>query len=177
MTNNLNFRQNKIARYACWIATLIASFVVQSAQAETPAEFARRFSKFKFVFHAKVQEPQVFLQTRSGDCDDFATLAADELKKSGYTSRLFAIRMKGETHVVCYVPEAKGYLDYNNRAAANPLVSTSGSLQDIASKVADSFDRRWVSAYEFSYAKKTKWLVDTIVMNKTEEKGLLATYF
>ena len=177
MTNKLSFRLNKKTRYACWMAGLLAAFVAQSVHAETPAEFASRFSNFEFVFHEKIQDPQVFLSTRSGDCDDFATLAAVELKKGGHTPRLFAVRMKGETHVICYVPEANAYLDYNNRAAPNPLVPTDGSLQDIARKVSDSFGRNWIAAYEFSYAEKTKWLVNTIVMNKTEERGILATVF
>jgi len=83
--------------------------------------------------------------------------------------------MKGETHVVCYVPAMQSYLDYNNRSAQNPLVSSDGSLRDIADKVARSFGRDWLSAYEFSYRQKVKWLVNTILFNKPAQKTLVAS--
>jgi hypothetical protein len=132
MTNKSNFNAPKIGRCAFWIAGLLSAIFSQITHAETPAEFARNFAEFKFVYHTQVQDPDVFLQTKSGDCDDYATLAAAVLKKSGYTPRLFAVRMKGETHVVCYVPEKGSYLDYNNRAATDPLVSCGDAIQTIA---------------------------------------------
>src|SRR5438067_937656 len=81
----------------------------------TPEKFAHYFSDFEFKFHAEVQDHDVFLRTKSGDCDDFATVAAEVLAEKGFTPRMIAVRMKGETHVICYVDEAKGYLDYNTR--------------------------------------------------------------
>jgi hypothetical protein len=157
------------------LITLGLLFSIESSRAETPEQFARKFSQFSFCFHAEVQDPRVFLSTKSGDCDDFAILAAETLAKSGYETRLLAVRMKGETHVVCYVPAVKGYLDYNNRAAANPLVYCDGSLQCIAGNVARSFKRNWVSAYEFSYRQKVKWLVNNIFFNRPTAGTLLAT--
>lgn len=162
-------------RGACFFTLIALITLVVSAEklyAETPESFARQFADFKYNFHAEVQDPRIFVASKSGDCDDFATLAADTLTRSGYTPRLFAIRMKGETHVVCYIPEAKGYLDYNMRAADQPLVPCENSLQDISNKVALSFNREWISAYEFSYREKTKWLVDNIVKNR--QNNLLA---
>ena len=175
MTHKLYFRGAKFGRHTFWIASLITSFFVQTTSAETPAQFAHKFAGFKFAYHTKVQEPNIFLQTQSGDCDDYATLAADVLRKSGYKPRLFAVRMKGETHVVCYVPETKSYLDYNNRTAENPLVPCDGTVRDIAGKVASSFGRNWLAAYEFSYREKIKWLVNTVVQNDAGQKALLAT--
>ncbi len=63
----------------------------------TPEKFARLFAGFAYKFHAEVQPHDVFLDTKSGDCDDFATVAADVLQRRGYTPRMIAIRMKGET--------------------------------------------------------------------------------
>lgn len=168
------FRKIAPARPIAWIAALVI-FSQQSIHAETPEQFVRNFAQFKFSYHEKIQDPQVFLSTKSGDCDDFATLAAVALAKSGYTTRLFAVRMKGETHVVCYVPKAQSYLDYNNRADRNPLVTSDGSLRDVADKVAESFGRDWLAAYEFSYREKMKWLVNTILHNKSVVRPLIAS--
>src|SRR5687767_2893421 len=81
----------------------------------TPKKFAAYFRDFEFKFHSEVQSPDIFLATRSGDCDDFSTLAAAVLRDRGYTPRLITVRMPGVTHVVCYIEETKSYLDYNNR--------------------------------------------------------------
>jgi len=136
-----------------------------SSNAETPEHFAHRFANFKFEFHAEVQDPLVFLKTKKGDCDDFATLADDALTREGYTTHLIAIRMPGETHVVLYVDEAHGYLDYNYRSAKHPCLSSDGSLKHIATQVAASFHLPWPAVYEFNYYRKMKHLVTDIVMN------------
>jgi hypothetical protein len=131
----------------------------------TPERFAEFFSDFKFKFHDDVQDPQVFLNSKSGDCDDYATVAADVLESRGFTPRLIAIRMKGETHVICYIEETKSYLDYNCRKDLNKTVPCGGDITEIARSVADSFGKDWVATYEFTYSKKekVKRLVDQIV--------------
>ncbi len=174
MRKRSNFRDPKIARIACWITGIFTALFLQTAFSETPEHFLKSFAKFKFVYHEKVQDPEVFLATGSGDCDDFATLAARVLNQSGYSTELYAIRMEGETHVVCYVPAIKGYLDYNNRSDANAVVSCDGSLNDIAGKVSRSFGRNWRSAYQFSYRQKIKWLVNTIIINPLSAETLIA---
>ena len=174
MAKTIYFTGIKNFRPTVYLVVFIIALVARTASAETPEHFAHNFADFKFVFHAEVQEPKVFLATKSGDCDDFATLAADVLKKSGYSPRLVAIRMKKETHVVCFIPEVNSYLDYNNRAAANPLVPSDGSLTDIATKVAHSFGRNWVSVYEFTYRQKIKWLVNSILPNQKNPENFLA---
>lgn len=140
--------------------------------AETPEHFAHRFADFKFEFHAKVQDPDVFLKTQKGDCDDFATLADDVLTREGYTTHLIAVRMPGETHVVLYVDEAHGYLDYNFRSAKHPCLPSDGNLQHIAAKVAKSFNLPWVAVYEFNFYHKLKHLVTDIVMNDKADKAM-----
>lgn len=175
MLNSLSRIGSGRCFFRAWL--LVAAFFsfVPVSIAETPEQFLRSFSDFKFKFHEKIQSPDVFLSSKSGDCDDFATLAAAALAQSGYETQLFAVRMKGETHVVCYVPKIQGYLDFNNRAAADPIVPTNGSTQDIASKVSASFNRKWIAAYEFSYRDNAKWLVSSIVQNAPARAGLLAT--
>jgi hypothetical protein len=59
--------------------------------------------------------------------------------------------MERQTHVVCYVKERDGYLDYNLRAAAEPIVRSAESLEDIAEKVAGSFRSQWRLASEIRY--------------------------
>src|SRR5689334_22468405 len=88
----------------------------------TPQTFARHFSKFRFEFSAEVQNPEKFLAAQAGDCDDYATLASSELTARGYHCRLVTVRVPGVVHVVCYVEEAHGYLDYNLRAKGSGLV-------------------------------------------------------
>ncbi|MBA4150225.1 MAG: hypothetical protein H0X66_19115 [Verrucomicrobia bacterium] len=131
----------------------------------TPEKFASLFSDFKFRFHDEVQDFQTFLSSKSGDCDDYATLAAEILSERGYTPRLIAVRMKGETHVVCYIQETGSYLDYNFRKDAKKLVPSSHVLTDIARSVADSFSKDWIATYEFTFSKreKVKRLVNQII--------------
>jgi hypothetical protein len=133
----------------------------------TPQKFERLFADFAYKFHPEVQPHDVFLKTQSGDCDDFATVAAEILQERGYTPRMIAIRMKGETHVVCYIAEEGGYLDYNTRKDKFPIVSCSPEITAIAAKVADGFRRDWVAAYEFTYDARedVKRLVNNIIPN------------
>jgi hypothetical protein len=133
----------------------------------TPEQLAHQFADFEFKFHAEVQDHDVFLRTKSGDCDDYATVAAEVLAGKGYTPRMIAIRMKGETHVVCYIEETQSYLDYNTRKDHSPLVPCSPDITVIAKKVAESFGRDWVATYEFTYSEdqKVKRLVNNIIPN------------
>jgi hypothetical protein len=117
----------------------------------TPESLMHRFSHFKFRLTPDLQPRDQFLASETGDCDDFATLAADILKEKGFTTRLIAVHMEKQFHVVCYVKEVNAYLDYNNRKKQSPLVQTDGSLQDIANKVARSFGTTWASVAEFVY--------------------------
>lgn len=117
----------------------------------TPESLIRRFSHFKFKLLADVQKHDAFLASQEGDCDDFATLSADILKAKGFTPHLIAVHMAHQFHVVCYVDEIKGYLDYNNRSKDSPIVPSNGSLEDVANKVARSFRSTWSTAAEFAY--------------------------
>jgi len=133
----------------------------------TPEKLEKLFADFAYKFHPEIQPHDVFLKTKSGDCDDFATVAAEILQARGYTPRMIAIRMKGETHVVCYIPEEGGYLDYNTRKEKSPLVPCSPEITAIATKVAVGFRRDWVATYEFTYDPKedVKRLVNNIIPN------------
>lgn len=139
----------------------------------TPERFAAFFADFEFKFHTEIQDYDVFLASKSGDCDDYATLAASVLSAHGYTTQLIAVRMKGETHVVCYINEKKSYLDYNLRSERQKLVPCEKSITAIARKVASSFARDWIATYQFSYDGKegVKRLVQNIVSNRVVEKS------
>lgn len=127
----------------------------------TPESFARHFSNFKYERHDEVQPCEIFLETRAGDCDDFATLASMILREKGFTTRLISVRLPEDTHVVCYIEERKSYLDFNNRGCLLKTVSSTDKIEDIARRVAKSFDSRWVSACEFDYRDGLKWLIKT----------------
>jgi hypothetical protein len=129
----------------------------------TPETFAASFKEFEFKFRNEVQAPEVFLSSRSGDCDDYATLAASVLKEKGYTPRLMAVRMPGVVHVVCYVQETHSYLDYNLRKYPSRTVASGSSISEIADQVAASYGLKWTSASEFTYSDRTKRLVATVV--------------
>jgi hypothetical protein len=140
---------------------------LRSERGLTPLQFAHYFANFEFKFHPEVQPHNQFLRTRSGDCDDYATVAADALARHGWTPRMIAIRMKGATHVVCYIQELRGYLDYNMRKEQNPLVPCDPEITAIATSVAKSFGRNWVATYEFTYDEHQdmKRLVNRIIPN------------
>jgi hypothetical protein len=127
----------------------------------TPHTFSRHFSKFRFVFRADVQKPEEFLSSGAGDCDDYSTLADSELTARGYKTRLVSVRLQNVVHVVCYVAEANGYLDYNLRAKGTGLVSCGPSLNEIADSVAKSMGSSWHSVSEFTYSAGVKRLVST----------------
>ena len=116
----------------------------------TPERLIKQFADFKFELSRTVRKPEVFLATQSGDCDDFATLAAELLREKGYTTRLVVIYMPEAVHVVCYVQESNCYLDYNCRKQAAPLVKCDGDLSAIAGSVAKSFHSSWRSVSEFT---------------------------
>jgi len=128
----------------------------------TPERFAEHFANFKFQFRAQIQSPETFLATKSGDCDDFATLAADILRRKGYTPHMITVRTKKVVHVVCYIEETKAYLDFEKRKHPNRLVGASHSLAEIAQKVAESFNAQWTSVSEFTYEAGVKRLVSTV---------------
>ncbi|EEF62739.1 hypothetical protein [Pedosphaera parvula] len=137
-----------------FLAHPLHAVTFQELQADknlTPESLMRRLAHFKFRLTADLQPRDQFLASETGDCDDFATLAADVLKAKGFTTQLIAVHMEKQFHVVCYVKEVNAYLDYNNRKKPSPLVSTDGSLDDIADKVAHSFRTPWSTVAEFIY--------------------------
>ena len=126
----------------------------------TPKKFARQFAEFRYEFHGEVQAPEDFLAREAGDCDDFAILGALVLGEKGFHPRLISVRMRNISHVVCYFPETRSYIDYNDRAYLfTATTSSDGTLGDIAKKVSKTFGASWSSVTEFSYADGEKLLV------------------
>jgi hypothetical protein len=129
----------------------------------TPRKFAAAFSDFEYVYHEELQPHEQFLATKKGDCDDYATLAALLLGEKGYHPHLIAVRMPGLVHVVCYIEEIKGFLDFNAREYVARTVSCKPGLDQIAKKVAKTFEANWTSATEFSFKDGLKRHIKTVV--------------
>ncbi|MBI2518514.1 MAG: hypothetical protein HYV95_16690 [Opitutae bacterium] len=140
----------------------------------TPGHFADLFEDFAYDYYPYVQAPDTFLQTRSGDCDDYAILADYILSRRNFKTRLIRVELVGTriNHAVCYVMEKKVYLDFNNRKYAFNLERSSPSIREIATKVADSFEKNWTSAteYTYSYAEGRQRAVRTVVKTDPPER-------
>jgi len=157
-----------LARVLIFSFLLLATNVVRAVTLEelrddaglTPRRFIEYFSDFAFKLGEKQQAPADFLSKKCGDCDDFATLAADVLAQKGYTTHVIMVSMDAGTHVVCYVTQEKAYLDYNNRVS-HELVASDGSLADIGTKVAASFHSTWRTASEFQIANGVRHCLRT----------------
>lgn len=135
----------------------------------TAKRFASHFETFAYEFHPEVQPPEVFLESRAGDCDDYAILADYVLKRHQIGTRLVRISLVGRVaHDVCYVIPNRGYLDYNNRKYASTMEGCKQRLRAIASQVADSFEANWTSASEYAYDYTTEKKVIGMTVVKTE---------
>lgn len=139
---------------------------LQGSPKLTPGDFADLFAEFEFAYFPRVQAPNSFLRGRVGDCDDYAILADHVLSQKGFKTRIIQVRMVGLTydHAVCYVDDKRVYLDYNNRKYSFNLQRAKPYLRDIAEEVADSLERNWTAAFEFTYSyvegrKKTRFVV------------------
>jgi hypothetical protein len=117
----------------------------------TPERFMSHFADFKFRLSRAVQKPADFLASKAGDCDDFATLADRVFRERGYTPRLVVVMMEQDVHVVCFIKEINGFLDFNHRQDAQPVVASDGTLKDIGAKVAAYFRSNWRTVSEFKY--------------------------
>lgn len=123
----------------------------------TPKHFGNLFEEFRFSYRPYVLPAEVFLRDRDGDCDDYALLADHILSRRGYRTRFVQVSLAGSdvAHAVCYVTESKAYLDYNNRKYEMNLERAGASLREIAAKVADSFEKNWTTATEYSFSYET----------------------
>src|SRR5688572_15881075 len=125
---------SKVLLVACCTISSTPGLTLQeleSAPNLAPQNFARFFSHFEFRYHDEIRSSDAFLTSQSGDCDDYAILAARILKKRGYTPRLIAVRMPNLVHVVCYIDETRSYLDYNKRSDVSPTVSSGSEIAEI----------------------------------------------
>ncbi len=133
----------------------------------TPRHFGNLFGDFRYEYCPYVLPVDEFLADRIGDCDDYALLADYILSQKGYRTRFVQVSLVGSdiAHAICYVAENKAYLDYNNRKYEVNLERSGPTLREIATKVADSFEKNWTSAteYTFSYATNRKTSRFTVV--------------
>jgi len=161
-------------RLCCWAICFSLLCAAESARAAgglndllnqkdlTPEGLARVFANFVFELRPQLQEPETFLQRKSGDCADYSNLASTVLSHHGYTTKMVVVMMATQTHVVCYVKEAGGFLDYNHRGDAHPVIASNGSLEDIAGKVAGDFRSRWRMASAFRYRSGSPVYLDSV---------------
>jgi hypothetical protein len=146
--------------FSSWTSRALSLEELRADVQLTPTRFMAYFADFAFELRDRVQTPEEFLASKRGDCDDFATLAATLLGEKGYTARLVLVCTEKGSHVVCYIAEAKGFLDYNNRKT-RLLIPSTGSLGDIAQKVASSFKASWYSVSEFMFKQGARHFVCT----------------
>lgn len=147
---------------------------LDAAPEMSPKQFANLFEFFRYDFSPYVQPVEEFLYAQSGDCDDYAILADHVLAQKGYHTRIVRVVMAGSdvAHAICYVLEKKAYLDYNNRQYGVNLERAGSTLRQIAAKVADSLEKNWTSAteYTFSYADYHKVSRFTVVKTDPPER-------
>ena len=147
---------------------------LESAPSMTPRQFASLFENFRFSYRPYVQPVENFLRDQDGDCDDYAILADHVLSRKGCHTRIIRVTLAGSdvSHAVCYVAENKAYLDYNNRKYSVTLERSGASLREIATRVADSFEKNWTSAteYTFSYEDYRKVMRYTVVKTDPPER-------
>lgn len=139
----------------------------------TPKKFASKFERFEYEFDPLVQPADVFLRREIGDCDDYAILANHILKQRGFQTRILHIRLVGRVaHAVCYVDEAKAFLDFNNRRYFRNVERSGRRLREIADEVASSFKGSWTSVSEFTYDYKEgkKHFARTVVKTEPPER-------
>ena len=171
----------KTISLACLLGFSISAFGltledIRNTPDLTPGKLAAYFSDFEYKFRGRIQRPEVFLASRSGDCDDFSTLAAAILAARGFTPRLITVRMPGVVHVVCYVEETGSYLDYNNRGYPGRTVVSGPEMESIAESVARSYELKWTSASEFTYEDGVKCLVRTVISSKKSERTIAGVF-
>ncbi len=163
-------------RMLCWAGMVCAllfvplgAITVNDLLAETrmtPRRFANHFEDFTFQAFPYVQDPDVFLKTANGCCQDYAILGSFVLNHDKFETHLVRVLLVGgEAHDVCYVTQTGTYLDYNLRGFFVNTKHSGRRLREIAAKVAASFDENWTSASEFTYtyADDMKRLTVTVV--------------
>jgi len=135
--------------------------------------FAGYFEYFSYEYEEKVQPADEFLRRERGDCDDYAVLADDVLRRRDLQTMLIRVKLAGMVaHDVCYVIKDRAYLDYNDRNVFFTLTRCRESLREIASKVASSLQTDWsyASIYTFSYDTGVKHMLVTIARTDTTDQ-------
>ena len=166
-------KPSTIKRMSIWMICLGLFTAVSGVQAATleellaqkdltPEGLAHVVSDFAFELRPQLQAPNTFLKNKNGDCADYSNLASTILGQHGYTTKLIVVMMEKQTHVVCFVKEAGGFLDYNHRADAHPLIPSDGTIEDIASKVASDFRSQWHMASIFRYNGSSPEFLDNV---------------
>ena len=93
-----------------------------SSRIKTPEELAAWLShniEYEFAFGGKTANTiQEILSSRSGNCEDFANLASEILKRMGIESKVVILRSKRFTlsHAVCVWKDSDGAYSFTSNA-------------------------------------------------------------
>jgi hypothetical protein len=108
-----------VAMLVCVLAPPCVAQELSSAPrpTQTPEQIAKWFSS-EFKYQAKnpdmPQTPEETLKLRTGDCDDFAFLAAAILAENGVKSKVIIIKYRGSDmmHAICIYRDDNGTYDF-----------------------------------------------------------------
>ena len=83
---------------SAWALKPTDHFGLKELEAEpnlAPGNFANLFEDFAYDYYPYLQSPSTFLQNRSGDCDDYAILAAHILGQDGLSGTVVRSQLGG----------------------------------------------------------------------------------
>lgn len=111
---------------------LAGNFGLEISRIKTPQALASWLAKnFSYAIESRDvwQSPQETLETKSGDCEDFAILAQDVLNKIGISSQIMVVRFKDSNlaHAICIWKNESGYYEFISNKEL--IRTTSPSIQ------------------------------------------------
>ncbi|MDP3786622.1 MAG: transglutaminase-like domain-containing protein [Candidatus Omnitrophota bacterium] len=118
---------------------------------KSPEDVARWFShdfKYQLMIPKTPQTPEEMLSSKGGDCDDFAALASEALKRMGISSSVVAIMLNDWefAHAVCIWKEKDGTYSFISnqeirRTGENTMDGAIKKFYPAAKKILVNFDR------------------------------------
>lgn len=145
----------------------------EQAKQSIPALIQKAFPSSKEAWQAPAADGQMVFYRVILE-HDYPTLADKILKPQGYQTKLIAVRLAATGYyVVCYVPEEKVFIDYDEEKNDFNLQPSAGTIREIATSASSLLSENWTSASEFVMANNIKKVVATVV--KTDPASLDGT--
>jgi hypothetical protein len=95
---------------------------------------------------------------------DYVILASQVLPGKGYTPRLIVINMPGIVcDDACYVNQTSSFIHYVHTNCVLQLISSSSTIRNIATALADSLNLDWTSASEFTFTNGMGQILATVI--------------